>query len=91
MPFGACLVSFCEAQSKVSQCTGDRMVKPNKQLASRMPFSACLVFFCEAQSKVSQTNLLRDTSADSSFLAHMLVHVQVFGSTGDRTIKPHGM
>ena len=89
MPFGACLVAFCEAQSMVSRCTGDRML--NKQLASRMPFSACLVFFCEAQSKVSQTNLLRDTSADSSFLAHMLVHVQVFGSTGDRTIKPHGM
>ena len=90
MPFGACLVAFCDAQSMVSRCTGDRMVKPNEQLASRMPFSACLVFFCEAQSKVSQTNLLRDTSDDSSFLAHMLVHVQVFGSTGDRTIKPNG-
>ncbi len=52
MPFGAFLESCCEAQNKVSHCTGNRMVELNKQLASRMPFSACLVFFCEAQSKV---------------------------------------
>ena len=39
--------------------------------------------------KVSQTDLLHDTSVDWPFLADTLVHVQVFGHTGDRTVKLH--
>ena len=39
--------------------------------------------------KVSQTDLLHDSCVDWPFLAKTLVHVQVFGHTGDRTVKLH--
>ena len=89
MPFIACLVFFCEAQRRVKPHDAPSLVQQRVFVNMTAWLAYKRLPDPPWKHKVSQTDLLHDTNVDWPFLADTLVHVQVFGHTGDRTVKLH--